>query len=446
MGESLELRDYQRNQLVYHLKHKRSLNRSEPGTGKTPVFCSLIKYVYELEGSCSVMINPVSLSVKNREELLRWTGFDEKEVVIVKGTPKKRELIYSDRRTRVLIVGADTFAKEYDKIDSRFKSIVVDESHTSFSTHTSKRTQALYKASARFPRILFCTGTPVSQRYSSVYPMCALFNPRYYGTYNRFCNIHRVVNSLGYTVGWRNPEPISKFLKEYSVGITFEQAYPDKTETMVFVEKCEMEKDHEKIYREMEQEALLELEDKYIEAGNPGVQALRCRQILECPEVINAKVSVLAKDELLKNHLERVTENGYSLLVFSSFIGEQERVKKICDEMGITSEIMNGSCSQERRSEIDKNFRSGTTKVLIGTPSVCGFGYNWEHVSEIVFLSCSYSDSDFDQAIARGNRGTRKSALPVYILRYDCRVEERVWEVIRRKKKENKQVMKGLSL
>lgn len=403
------------------------------------MFCALAEYVWTQEKSKTVLINPVSLSKKNYDDFFEFTDFSEKDVVIVKGTPKEREMIYKSG-AKVFIIGSDMFGRENQKLPSDVRCCIIDESHLSYSSIESQRTQSLGRNRKRFDRMLFCTATPVGDRYSAIYPTVACINPLYYGNYKRFLQLHAVYDYWGHIVAWKNPQYISEFLKKYSCGISFEEAYPNKTETLFIKEPCELSPELEKYYEEMEQDALVELEDKYLEANGPMIQSLRCRQILACPETLGITLKQpLNKDELLKTHLNRG-----SLVVFSMFHGEQKRIKKICDDMGISCEIMNGETSSMKRGEIDQRFRNGTTKVLICSPQVAGVGFNWEHVDEICFMSMTYSASEFTQAIGRGNRGTRKKALPVYILSYDCKVEKRVLEIVKRKLKENKGVMNGL--
>lgn len=226
-------------------------------------------------------------------------------------------------------------------------------------------------------------------------------------------------------------------LKRFGIGIKFEDAYKDSQPNIISVETCEIEDDEQKrMYQEMEESGLAELEDRYLEAKLPGVNAIRCRQILECPEVIGYTPKIYGKDELLKSHLQRIVDGAEkSILVFACFVAEQERVLRICEEMGIRAELINGSVSGMKRGEISKRFMSGETQVLVASEAVLSVGANFEQVDETVFLSLDYSSGSFSQALFRGNRGTRKKPLPVTILQYKTKVEDRVWNVVQNKTK-----------
>ena len=438
MNPDFKLRDYQAQHAAFHLSKRASLNYSACATGKTATMAFLAEYYWKQEACKTVVINPISLSVKNKDEFVRFTDFDENEVAIVKGTPKQREKIYANRNVKVFIIGFDTFGREWEKFPEDVKSILVDESHLGYSGHKSARTQAFYRAQKNADHITFFTATPVGHgALSNSYPLFAICDSKRYGTYDRFMRYHAIYNSLGYIVGWRGAKELGEGLRRFGIGINFEDAYKDSQPNIVSIERCEIEDEaQKKAYEEMEESGLAELEDRYLEAKLPGVNAIRCRQFLECPEVLGLIPSVYGKDELLKTHLQRIVDGAEkSILVFSCFVAEQERVLKICEEMGIRAELINGSVSGIKRGEISKRFMSGETQVLVASEAVLSGGANFEQVDETVFLSLDYSSGSFSQALFRGNRGTRKKPLPVTILQYKTRIEDRVWKVVQDKTK-----------
>lgn len=288
------------------------------------------------------------------------------------------------------------------------------------------------------------TGTLIDGRYSSAYPAIAVIEPRYYLTYNNFLRTHAIVDrTFGHIVGWRNPEKLRKILERHSCGISVQEAYKDRTEDIVIYEKCELDVKQKQAYLEMEEFAMAELDDAYLDArdGGGGVKQIRCRQILSCPEAVGLTIPKQGRDELLKVHLKEALDYRKPLLIFAVFEAEQERIVKLCKDVGLRVALINGSVSDKRRGEIDLDFRSGKIDVVVGSPKTCSVGFNWQHVDKIIFTSYDHKDSTFEQAIARGNRGTRKEPLRVYILTYGTKVEKRIMDIIKRKKLENKKVV-----
>ena len=52
----------------------------------------------------------------------------------------------------------------------------------------------------------------------------------------------------------------------------------------------------------------------------------------------------------------------------------------------------------------------------------------------------SYDNSEFSQAMGRGDRGSRTRPLLVYILTYDTKVEKRIMTILYRKSDELKKI------
>lgn len=67
-------------------------------------------------------------------------------------------------------------------------------------------------------------------------------------------------------------------------------------------------------------------------------------------------------------------------------------------------------------------------------------GFNWQHVDTVIFVSIDYKDSNFKQAMQRADRGTREYPLKVIRLYYDCAVEHRIFNIIKRKQQDSKKV------
>lgn len=444
--ENFQLRPYQTTQLAFHINHTRSLNLSHPGTGKTPTACLYIQYLVKEKGARVAFVMPNSLMLKNYQELLRFTEFKPEEIAIVSGSvkPAKREELYADYSKKVYIMGFSMFAKEWNRFrrNEAGWGCVIDEFHMGYKTNKSKRVQELYHAMYYMEYFLGMTGTLIDGRLDTAYPAIRIINPKYYSSHAQFMRKHAVYDIWGEFKGWTNHNLISRILNKIAVGITFEEAYKDSPKPVFIHQVCQLDSKHEKYYKDMEELALVELEDDYLDAhDNPGVKQMRCRQILEAPESVEIKTDFeYGKDEALKVFLEDAVNTKKPLILFSVFRAEQERLKKLCEEYGLKTELMNGSITDKERGRIDEDFRNGKVDVIVGSPEVMSVGFNWQHVDTVIFVSLDYKDSNFRQAIQRADRGTRSYPLKVVRLYYDVAVEHRIWQIIKRKQKDNELV------
>ena len=441
MNPEFGLRPYQAQHCAFHITHRASLNYSACATGKTYTMAWLAEYYWKTEQCKTVLINPISLSVKNKDEIVRFTDFAEDEVQIVSGTPAKRAVQWKNTKAKVFIVGPDLFGKEWEQMLPDVKSILVDESHLAYSGHKSARTQAFYMAQKKANHITFFTATPIgSGKASSIYYAFCCCAPLVFANFKRFMNYFAIYNSLGYIIGWRHMDVLGEQLKKFSVGISFKEAFKNAAENIVSFETCDFgDSDIEEKYRSMEDDALMELDDRYVEANSGGVKLLRCRQLLECPEVFGLEPKIRAKDELLKSHLQHILDGSEKqILVYSAFVAEQERIVRICSEMGLRAGLINGSVVGAARASVAKKFESGEFQVLVASPATMAIGFNFEFVSSVVFVSADYDNSAFHQACFRGIRGTRSTPLPIYILVVNCKVEKKFWKKVLSEKEDYK--------
>ena len=249
-------------------------------------------------------------------------------------------------------------------------------------------------------------------------------------------------------VGWRNAEKVGKILEKFSISHTFRDVYGNRNLVYLPV-TVELDPKHRKLYEQFEQMAMLELEDESVlSATEAGVYTIRCRQILACPEVLGLKVSSIGKDEWL---LENVLSGQFNrVVIFSAVQGEQVRLHRLIEEAGFTVELINGTTSGEKRVKIDERFRRGELQVIVASPITAGVGYNWSLMEACVFMTTDYLDDSFTQAVARGVRGVRVTALPVLIPQYQKSIEQKVLGIIQKQSRlahdvdARKEVLKGL--
>lgn len=431
----LELRSYQVEDLARLMTEPRVMNLSDPGTGKTPTACVYSQWVYEGTGKAVVWVQPKAIIRKNRDELIDWTDFDPEEIVIVDGTPQQRREQIA-KPAKVYLMGFQRWSEDWEAFKGRTNGVIVDELHAGYSTWTSKRTQSLVQSMRHNEFFLPMTGTMIRGRLDSVYPTIHLIEPRYYGGgHQQFMAHHAVYDDWsGRVIGWKNVERIAQIMARHGIRRSFKDAYGEKN-MLTFVERCDMTKKQRAAYREFEEKAILELEDKFIEGGLPGVFVIRCRQIMCHPHTMGLikDDELSGKEEVMQIHVEDHLATGEPFVVFASMVEEQARLLTLLRKWGVKAEWMGGHTSGAKRGDIDDGFRRGDFQALVASPQVAAFGFNWAHISGVYFTSMDYSNDTFDQAVMRGIRGTRTTPLKVTVLEYYDSIDQRLFEVVMRK-------------
>jgi DNA modification methylase/superfamily II DNA or RNA helicase len=93
-----------------------------------------------------------------------------------------------------------------------------------------------------------------------------------------------------------------------------------------------------------------------------------------------------------------------------------------------------GSDTREEKESRMLRFSSGDIKKLVTKPSICGFGMNWQHCNNVVFLGLSDSYEQFYQAVRRCWRFGQTQPVDCYIV--TSSQEGAVTENIKRKERD----------
>lgn len=74
-----------------------------------------------------------------------------------------------------------------------------------------------------------------------------------------------------------------------------------------------------------------------------------------------------------------------------------------------------GSNTAEEKEAMLAAFASGSARVLISKPSICGFGLNWQHCADVAFVGVTDSWEAYYQAVRRCYRFGQKRPVAVHI-------------------------------
>jgi hypothetical protein len=97
-----------------------------------------------------------------------------------------------------------------------------------------------------------------------------------------------------------------------------------------------------------------------------------------------------------------------------------------------------GSMKPEKKEANLLGFTDGDVKKLISKPSIAGFGMNWQHCNQVVFVGLSDSWEKYYQAIRRCWRFGQKRDVHVHIISADT--EGAVVDNIKRKEQQNREM------
>ena len=190
-----------------------------------------------------------------------------------------------------------------------------------------------------------------------------------------------------------------------------------------------------------------------LEAKSGGSNSLRIRQMLAHPHKISlpsgwndaGKPTSFEEANIFDGvtpKLERLleyAEEGEPLIIFGTFTAEIEKIAEFLESKKFKVGVIHGGIPQNRRNNIDEEFRSGNLDVVVCSAATAGVGFNWKMVNTVIFHSLNYGDDEFLQAVARAKRGVRKEALRIVLLEYEDTADQYVmWAVHHNSKSSNK--------
>jgi superfamily II DNA or RNA helicase len=442
------LRPDQIEDLSHLIANPKHMMLHEPSCGKTPTICVMQWYLWSELGVGTVWIMPKTLLGKNREELLRFTPFLRQQVVIV----EKEEQIKPGRV--VFLMTAERHRRSWKKLPEYVRAIHIDEFHKMYKNWESSRTTELRSHVRKTDWFVPMTGTLINGRIETAFPAIHLIEPRYYGSWEAFKAYHIVTDDFsGTRIGTRNEAKLGEILKRHSSFRSFEEIH-GKESKVIFTETVDMHPAQREIYDKLEEDALVELEQFFIDGTHPGVKLIRARQIMEHPNQFpdlrdplgKTMIDICpgeapAKQDRMEIHFSDHYELGTPVVVFASLVRQQKALMALAEKCGLTTALINGETSGAQRWQIDKDFRAGKIQAPILSPQCADVGLNWQfwgdlEVDHTIFASLDYLDTTFIQAYRRFIRGKRKKPLRITVQQYRTSIDQKIFGILLRKSKE----------
>jgi len=133
-----------------------------------------------------------------------------------------------------------------------------------------------------------------------------------------------------------------------------------------------------------------------------------------------------------------VNNSDDTWVVWCDLNSESDMLKKnIVDAVEVK-----GSDSIEHKENSMNSFSNGEIRVLVTKPSIAGFGMNWQHCNNMVFVGLSDSFEKYYQAVRRCWRFGQKKPVNVFVV--TCEKEGSVVKNIKRKERMFDKMLKGM--
>jgi len=351
-------------------------------------------------------------------------------VDIAHGAKKKRqEIINSD--TEFVIINYDGVEIVKDDIaNGGFDLIIVDEA-THYKNAQSKRWKVLASIMNSNTWLWMMTGTPAAQSPVDAYGLAKLVNPkevpRFFGAFRELV-MHKVTQFKwapkpnATEIVYNCLQPAIRFTKEQCLDL------PEMTYVKREVELTAQQK---KYYDILRKQMMTTAGGEQITAANAAVNMNKLLQI-SCGAVYSDTGETVEFD--VKNRYkvlrEVIDESSQKVLIFVPFKHVIGILREKLDKEGITTDVINGDVSANKRTAIFKQFQeTDDPRVLIIQPQAAAHGVTLTAANTIVWWGPTSSLETYAQANARVHRSGQKHPCTVVQLQGSA-VEKRIYKML----------------
>lgn len=452
--------------MKFLLENACAILAADPGVGKTSCTYGAFK-VLRAKGLAKKMLvvaplKPCYLVWPAEQE--KWQDFYDLKVQVLHGETRDAALI-KDADVCVInpdgldwLVGAKRTKSAKTKRVSvtvdrkRFKSfgfdtLVIDEL-TRFKHHQSGRFKVLKEVHDTFGRRWGLTGSLTANGLLDLFGQCLMIDGgRSFGAYiTHFRTQYFTPGKDGFS--WVLQPDGGERIQKRVAPLVMRIAATGLPDLVEVVRKFDLPGTARRVYDELEEDMIAELEGKTVVAANAGVLSGKCRQVAcgglyLAPETVDVlgKLARKAERQWVDLHdektdlVESLVEElqGEPLLVAYEFNHDLARLRKRFPD----APFIGGGVAAGDLKAIEKRWNDGSTPLLFGHPSTIAHGLNLQRAGRhVCWHSLTWDYELYDQLIRRlRRRGSGASQIFVHHLVAKQTVDELMMRTIKAKAK-----------
>ena len=430
----------------------------EMGTGKTKVLIDNAAMLYDkgkIDGLLIIAPKGVIGTWYNQELPAHLPDHIEKVTVlwqanITKSQSKKLgNLFNTGTEFHILIMNVEAFSTEkglsFAKkfLLSHNTLMAIDES-TTIKNPKALRTKNIVQISnmAKYRRIL--TGSPVTKNPLDLFAQCFFLDPEHlgHGSYYSFRVRYAIMKtafisgrSIQLVSGFKNLAELSEKLQPFSYRVLKEDCL-DLPGKIYMKRTIDLTSDQKKVYKQMKEEALAQLNGKQITTMTALTQLMRLQQITCGHFVADDGTTQNIKSNRLGELMDILDEVEGKAIIWAHWQRDiQNIVKEIKKVHGPCSVVdYYGLTSQDDREKNRKRFQNDDKcRFLVGTPQTGGYGITLHAASTVIYYSNGYDLEKRLQSEDRAHRiGQKKSVTYIDLIAEDT-VDKKIQDSLRKK-------------
>jgi len=412
--------------------HRRAFCFSEAGTGKTASVIWAADYLMK-KGLVRRVLVLCPLSIMKsawQQDLFKFAM--HRSCSVAHGTAPQREKIIN-AGSEFVIINFDGVATVQDAIAAGgFDLIVVDEANAYKNAQTNRWKILNRIVKETDPHLWMLTGTPAAQSPVDAYGLAKLMGvescPRFYGQFRdqvmaKVTQFKWVPKPAAHAIVHRLLQPAIRFEKKDCLDLP----------PVTHVERdAPLTPQQKKYYMQLKTQMLLEAAGEEVSAVNA---ATKMNKLLQIASGVVYTDSGQALEFDVSNRinvvLEVIEETNNKVLIFVPFTHTIELLRARMEKEGIPCEVINGSVSPNKRTDIVDRFQNKENpRVLLIQPQAASHGLTLTAADTIIWYAPVTSVETYLQANARIDRPGQKNAMTIVHIK-GSQVEERLYAMLR---------------
>lgn len=430
-GLKAQLREFQKEGVSFIEKNNgNAIIGDEMGLGKTIQVLSWLQL--HPENRPAIIVVPASLKINWKNEAEKW--MTNPEVQIISGVSTNTPIV-----GKIIIINYDIL--DYWKntlLQCPFTSLILDEVHY-IKNKKTKRTKAVLALSKKAKHVIGLSGTPITNRPVEFYNSLQLVDKTgefssFWKYAQRYCGAKH--NGYGWDfTGSSNTLELNEKVKKVMIRRLKKdvlQELPDKTFSHIPIDL-----DNWSEYKLAETnfiEYLKNTKGKEIADKAAGAETLVAIEKLK-------QLSFAGKLKHVLNWIEDFLESGDKLIVMAV---HKNAIDAIMNKFPGISVKVDGSVSGvNRQKAVDEFQNNPNIKLFVGNIKAAGVGLTLTAASSLAFVELPWTPGDLDQASDRPHRIGQKNAVNVYYLLSQNTIEQKIANLIDKKREVLSQVLDG---
>jgi SNF2 family DNA or RNA helicase len=471
------LYDYQVRGALFLACRGRSILGDDMGLGKTVQTLAAVELLARERGIGRVLVvAPASVKYQWEGEIRRFT---RRAVQVIEGDPDARQSQYAEP-TFYRLVNYEQVVRDREAINGWKPDVIVLDEAQRIKNWESKTSRAVKKLSSRYAMVL--TGTPLENKLEELYSIVQFVDERRFGPAYQFLHDHRVHDSQGNLVGYRNLDTIRERLEPIFLRRTRAEVLtqlPPRTDNTVFVELTDeqrgpYEEQKATLARLLGKGYVTDLDRKRILACLVNLRML-CDSTFLFDRTTNVSPKLAEFAELIPELLalspsppggegsgvrgedtsplrrsgngrsrdpsppappppgERGEEPPHKVVVFSQWETMILKAAEVLDRLGVGYAVLHGGLpGKDRKAALEQFHADPACRVFLSTDAG-GTGLNLQVADTVVNLELPWNPAVLEQRIARVHRMGQSRPVRVINLVTRGTIEERVLRVLEAK-------------